>query len=164
MRHWGPEGSARLIDVFHRKATDKVFQEGCWFSGLFLPTGADPQLMLSLLLPGDPPMLCATVGKVHVLTTKPRTPGLSGGVEVTHSHLVLLHQLCPASTESAAVAWQGAVRGLQTSGRLCQHSSLFPLPHAGYNPAERQGEGLCSLHKSDPDHPWPRCSVWSLVS
>lgn len=44
MRHWGPEGSARLIDVFHRKAADKVFQEGCWFSGLFLPTGADPQL------------------------------------------------------------------------------------------------------------------------
>lgn len=44
MRHLGPEGRARLIDVFRRKAADKVFQEGCWFSGLFLPTGADPQL------------------------------------------------------------------------------------------------------------------------
>lgn len=44
MRHQGPEGSAWLIDVFRRKAADKVFQEGCWFSSVFLPTVADPQL------------------------------------------------------------------------------------------------------------------------
>lgn len=43
MRHLGPEGCARLIDVFQGKAADKVFREGCWFSGLFLPTGVDPQ-------------------------------------------------------------------------------------------------------------------------
>lgn len=58
MRHLGPEGCVRLIDVFQGKAADKVFQEGCWFSGLFLPTGLTFSYMLSLLLRGDPPTLC----------------------------------------------------------------------------------------------------------
>lgn len=44
MCHLGPEGSVWLIDVFQRKAADKVFQAGCWVSSLFLPTGAHPQL------------------------------------------------------------------------------------------------------------------------